>query len=65
LLANGDYFFENPIVITGGIATGYSMEIAPTPAAPQIGTADVLLNLAAPKHYRGWQMQSLYAPPTT
>jgi len=65
LLGNGNYFFENPIVITGGIATGYSMEIAPTPAAPQIGTADVLLNLAAPKHYRGWQMQSLYAPPTT
>jgi hypothetical protein len=65
LLGNGNYFFENPIVITGGVATGYSLEIAPTPAAPQLGTADVLLNLAAPKHYRGWQMQSLYAPPTT
>jgi hypothetical protein len=65
LLINGNYFFENPIVFVGTNTYGYSMEVGPTPAAPQAGAADVLLNLIGPQHYRGWQMQSLYVPPTT
>ncbi len=65
LLANGDYFFENPIVFARLTNTAYSMEIAPTPAAPQAGPAAVLMDLSSPEHYRGWQMPSLYAPPTT
>jgi len=65
LLSNGDYFFENPIVFVNLNNTAYSVEIGPTPAAPQIGPADVLLKLSSPEHYRGWQMPSLYAPPIT
>jgi hypothetical protein len=67
LLTNGDYFFENPIVVVNLNTTeGYSMEIGiPTPPAPQLGPANVILNLAGPEHYRGWQMPSLYYPPVT
>jgi len=66
LLDNGNYFFENPIVVLSANDTaGYSMELAPSPPAPQVGAADVLLNLSGPEHYRGWQMPSLYFPPTT
>jgi hypothetical protein len=67
LLGNGNYFFENPIVfvLSQNATFGYSMEIAPTPAAPQEGPADVLMDVAGPQHYRGWQMPNLYAPPTT
>ena len=63
LLGNGNYFFENPIVLVNLNTTdGYSMELAPTPAAPQVGKANVILNVAGPEHYRGWQMPSLYFP---
>jgi hypothetical protein len=66
LLSNGNYFFENPIVVLSlNDTAGYSMEIEPTPAVPQLGPANVILNLAGPEHYRGWQMPSLYFPPTT
>jgi arylsulfate sulfotransferase len=67
LLGDGNYFFENAIVVDLSLNStfGYSMEVAPTPAAPQVGPADVLTNVASPQHYRGWQMPSLYAPPTT
>jgi hypothetical protein len=65
LLSNGNYFFEDPIVYAGTSTVGYSMEIGPTPAAPQAGAADMLLNLVGPQHYRGWQMPTLYVPPTT
>jgi len=67
LLSNGNYFFENPIVfnILSGTTTGYSMELAPTPPAPQVGAAHVILNVSGPEHYRGWQLPSLYNPPTT
>jgi hypothetical protein len=66
LLENGNYFFENPIVLISLSNTaGYSMELGPTPAVPQVGPANVILNLVGPEHYRGWQMPSLYAPPTT
>jgi hypothetical protein len=66
LLTNGNYFFENPIVVLSlNDTAGYSMEIGPTPPVPQLGKANVMLNLAGPEHYRGWQMPSLYSPPTT
>ena len=49
LLANGNYFFENPVVFVLSLnnTVSYSMEIAPTPAAPQVGPADVLMDLQA------------------
>jgi len=66
LLSNGNYFFQNPLVVLSlNNTAGYSMELAPSPAAPQAGQANVILNLAGPEHYRGWQMPSLYFPPTT
>lgn len=66
MLSNGNYFFENPIVLVNLNTTdGYSMELAPTPNVPQAGPANVLLNVAGPEHYRGWQMPNLYFPPIT
>lgn len=66
LLGNGNYFFQNPLVLLPNLTTaGYSMELGPVPATPQVGPANVLLDLAGPEHYRGWQMLSLYFPPTT
>jgi len=67
LLDNGNYFFENPQVFVSAAAAvlGFGQEIGPTPAAPQIGPADILFNLSGPIHYRGWQMQNLYFPPGT
>jgi hypothetical protein len=67
LLSNGNYFFENPIVfvVSKGTTFGYSMEIAPTNPTPQVGPASVNMNVVGPQHYRGFQMQSLYVPPTT
>jgi hypothetical protein len=66
MLANGNYFFENPLVLVSLSTTaGYSLEVGPTPAVPQLGAANVLLNIAGPEHYRGWQMPNLYFPPTT
>ena len=67
LLSDGNYFFVNPIVfvLAKGATFGYSQEVAPTPAAPQVGPADFLMDLTGPQQYRGWQLQSLYNPPTT
>lgn len=67
LLGDGSYFFENAIVylVEPPSTLGYSLEIGPTPAAPQVGAANILMDLASPQHYRGWQMPSLYDPPTT
>ncbi|MGC9949249.1 MAG: aryl-sulfate sulfotransferase [Bryobacteraceae bacterium] len=65
LLANGNYFFQNPIVLVDLNTVSYSLEIGPTPPVPQLGTANVILKLSGPEHYRGWQMPSLYDPPTT
>jgi arylsulfate sulfotransferase len=66
LLADGNYFFQNPLVIaTGQAVVSYSVEIAPTNPAPQVGPANFLLDVASPEHYRGWLMPSLYDPPTT
>jgi len=66
LLANGNYFFENPQVLVNlNTTAGYSLEIAPTPPAPQVGAATIQMDVAGPMHYRGWQMPNLYDPPTT
>jgi hypothetical protein len=66
LLANGNYFFQNPLVLLPNLTTvSYSLEIGPTPAVPQLGQANVMLKLEGPEHYRAWQMPSLYDPPTT
>jgi arylsulfate sulfotransferase len=62
-LSNGNFFFENPIVLVNlTTINGNSMEIGPLPV---VGPANVILNVAGPEHYRGWQMVSLYFPPTT
>jgi arylsulfate sulfotransferase len=66
LLPNGNYFFVNPIVVVSPeeAPVGYSIEISGTgPPAPQVGPADVLMDVAGPQHYRGWQMPNLYDPP--
>src|SRR5580658_1080732 len=66
MLADGNYFFENPLVLlTLKNTVGYSMEIGPTPPVPQLGHANVILNIQGPQHYRGFQMPNLYFPPTT
>jgi arylsulfate sulfotransferase len=68
LLGDGNYFFENAIVFVQAQEStfGYSIEIFGTgPPAPQVGPAGFLMNLSGPQQYRGWQMPSLYNPPTT
>lgn len=67
LLSNGNYFFLNPfvVVIPPGSTFAYSQEVGPTPAAPQVGAAHMLMKLSNPQQYRGWQLQSLYVVPTT
>jgi hypothetical protein len=66
LLSNGNYFYENPaVVVSLSNVAGYSIEVGPTPAAPQVGPANVLFKLSGSEHYRGFQMPNLYSPPTT
>ena len=66
LLSDGNYFFENPATVVNlTTINGLSMEIAPSNPAPEIGTADILFNVAGPEHYRAWQEPNLYTPPTT
>ena len=67
LLSTGNYFYANPIVFTlpKGVTYAYSLEVGPTPAAPQQGALHVINKVAGPQQYRGWAMQSLYNPPTT
>ncbi|HTQ56844.1 MAG TPA: aryl-sulfate sulfotransferase [Bryobacteraceae bacterium] len=66
LLSSGYYFFENPaILINLSTIDGYSLEITPTPPAPQLGAANKVLNLSGPEHYRAFQMPNLYSVPTT
>jgi hypothetical protein len=65
LLSNGNYFFENPLVLINLNTVGYSLEYGPTPAAPQAGPANTLFDQRGPEHYRAFQMPSLYHPPET
>ena len=63
LLADGNYFFMPAVVFKSIQSEGsYSIEIFPTPGTVN-GTQ--VLNLQGPTTYRGWQMPSLYSPPTT
>jgi len=67
MLDNGNYFFENPIVFlpSRNATVGIGIEIGPSIPAPQVGPADVLLDLVGPQNYRAWQMLSFYVVPTT
>jgi hypothetical protein len=66
LLGNGNYFFDNPVVVLGVQSViAYDLEIAPFPPAPEVAPANFLLDLAGPEQYRAWQLPSLYFPPTT
>jgi arylsulfate sulfotransferase len=65
LLSSGNYFFTNPIVILKDGTLAYSEEIDPTNPAPQVGPADVVMDVSGPQNYRAWQMPSLYEPPAT
>jgi arylsulfate sulfotransferase len=68
LLSDGNYFFVNPIVfVLAKLSTfAYSEEVSSTsPPAPEVGAAVFDMNLEGPQQYRGWQMPSLYNPPTT
>jgi hypothetical protein len=68
MLSDGNYFFVDPIVfvLSKGSTFAFSQEVSATgPPAPQVGPADFLMNVTGPQQYRGWQMQSLYNPPTT
>jgi hypothetical protein len=63
LLPDGNYYFFSALVfINLGTFNGYSEEIYPTPGTV---TGTTALNIQGPEGYRGWQMQSLYTPPTT
>ncbi len=62
LLPGGNYFFQPAIVVVGLNTDANSIQIFPTPGT-DVGT--VVLNLQGVEHYRGWEMQSLYNPPTT
>jgi arylsulfate sulfotransferase len=68
LLSSGNYFFENAIVFVSlQVGTqGFTIDVSPTgPPAPQVGAADVVMDVSGPQQYRAWQMPSLYSPPTT
>jgi arylsulfate sulfotransferase len=63
LLSNGNYFFMPAIVILNINSTAsFSEEYLPTPGHI---TGTQVLNIQGPESYRGWQMLSLYNPPTT
>jgi Arylsulfotransferase (ASST) len=63
LLSDGNYFFLPAVVaISLGMDGSFSIEILPDPGTPN---GAQVLNIASPAGYRGWQMPSLYSPPTT
>ena len=63
LLPDGNYFFMSGWVLLYPNLNSYALEILPT-AGTDTGTT--VLNLEEGEgEYRGWQMTSLYAPPTT
>jgi len=63
LLSDGNYFFVPTIVALGANdIVAFDIEITP-PAAGDI-TGTQAYNIRTPEVYRGWQMPSLYAPPT-
>jgi arylsulfate sulfotransferase len=62
LLPDGNYFFTAAVVAVLNTLDSYALEILPT-AGTDTGTT--VLNLESQEGYRGWQMTSLYHPPTT
>jgi arylsulfate sulfotransferase len=63
LLSNGDYYFLVGIVVAGlNNDVSYSVQVCPT-AGSTDGT--VCYRLEGADGYRGWQIPSLYSPPTT
>ena len=63
LLSDGNYFFmPGWVLVTIDNLASYAMEILPT-AGTDTGTT--VFNLESQEEYRGWQMSSLYNPPTT
>jgi len=64
LLSNGNYFFVPTIVVvTANDIVAYDLQITPPGSGATTGTG--VFNIRTPEVYRGWQMPSLYAPPTT
>jgi len=62
LLSDGNYYFMPAVVqVSLNSQDSYSIEILPT-AGTDTGTQ--VLNVQGPQGYRGWQMSSLYNPPT-
>ena len=63
MLSDGNYyFFAGSAPLDGAPNSGYSIEIFPTPGTV-LGT--LVLNMQGPTGYRGWQLPSLYVPPTS
>ena len=62
LLSNGNYYFLPGAVFVNLNQTSNSIEIFPTSGTTG-GTQ--VLNIQGPDAYRGWQLPSLYNPPTT
>jgi hypothetical protein len=63
LLGDGNYFFVLSLVpLTLNNIVGFSMEVTPTPAT---GSANAIVKIQGPNHYRGWQVPNLYNPPIT
>ena len=63
LLADGNYYFYAGVVAVGLSAEdSYNLEILPTPGTV---TGTTVMNIQGPDGYRGWQMVSLYVPPTS
>ena len=63
LLANGNYYFYAGVVVVGLSGEDcFNLEILPTPGTI---TGTTVLNVQGADGYRGWQLPSLYVPPTS
>ena len=64
LLDDGSYYFLSPTIYIASQKNEFSQAIEILPASGTGGGTQVL-NIQGPNGYRGWQMPSLYNPPTT
>jgi len=63
LLPDGNYFFDAAdTYVNVSTASTFAIEILPTPGTV-VGTQ--VLNIETTEGYRGWQLTSFYAPPST